>query len=241
MARVDEFVEALATDDWEALGPLLDASHASLRDDYEVSCVELDAAVETARQAGALGARMTGGGFGGSVIALVPRRAGRGGAGGGRDGVRRAGVGAPGLLRRRTRSGRPGGRVATDAWLSESSSGMISGPRRRIVRSPPGSSRGRSIPVLDVPGPLANAGARSGGHIPRSTEEAYARTAIGVAALTGWWPRRCRRPHGAGGRHSGDESARVGVYASGLDEPFGLATTGRKGFVVAENPRGKVT
>ena len=72
VARVDEFVEALRRDDWAALGPLLDASHASLRDDYEVSCVEVDAAVETARQAGALGARMTGGGFGGSVIALVP-------------------------------------------------------------------------------------------------------------------------------------------------------------------------
>jgi len=54
------------------VGPLLDASHASLRDDYAVSCAELDAAVEAARAAGALGARMTGGGFGGSAIALVP-------------------------------------------------------------------------------------------------------------------------------------------------------------------------
>ena len=54
------------------VGPVLDASHASLRDDYEVSCPELDLAVETARAAGALGARMTGGGFGGSAIALVP-------------------------------------------------------------------------------------------------------------------------------------------------------------------------
>ena len=48
------------------------ASHASLRDDYEVSCAELDLAVDTALQHGALGARMTGGGFGGSAIALVP-------------------------------------------------------------------------------------------------------------------------------------------------------------------------
>ena len=47
------------------------ASHASLRDDYEVSCAELDAAVEAATAAGAAGARMTGGGFGGSAIALV--------------------------------------------------------------------------------------------------------------------------------------------------------------------------
>jgi galactokinase len=72
VARVDDFVAALRTDDWSALGPLLDDSHTSLRDDYEVSCEELDVAVETAREAGALGARMTGGGFGGSAIALVP-------------------------------------------------------------------------------------------------------------------------------------------------------------------------
>ncbi len=54
-----------------SIGPALDASHASLRDDYEVSCPELDAAVDAARGAGALGARMTGGGFGGAAIALV--------------------------------------------------------------------------------------------------------------------------------------------------------------------------
>jgi galactokinase len=55
-----------------AIGPLFDASHASLRDDYRVSAPGLDVAVEVARSAGALGARMTGGGFGGSAIALVP-------------------------------------------------------------------------------------------------------------------------------------------------------------------------
>ena len=49
----------------------MDASHESLRVDYEVSCDELDVAVEASRAAGALGARMTGGGFGGSAIALV--------------------------------------------------------------------------------------------------------------------------------------------------------------------------
>jgi galactokinase len=53
------------------IGPLFDASHASLRDDFDVSCAELDLAVETARGAGAVGARMTGGGFGGCAIALV--------------------------------------------------------------------------------------------------------------------------------------------------------------------------
>jgi galactokinase len=55
------------------LGPLLAASHASLRDDFEVSSAELDLAVETAVAAGAVGARMTGGGFGGSAVALVPK------------------------------------------------------------------------------------------------------------------------------------------------------------------------
>ncbi|MFC7481353.1 hypothetical protein ACFQX7_16780 [Luedemannella flava] len=53
------------------IGGLLTASHASLRDDYEVTVSELDVAVEAALAAGALGARMTGGGFGGCVIALV--------------------------------------------------------------------------------------------------------------------------------------------------------------------------
>jgi galactokinase len=54
-----------------ALAPLLDASHASMRDDYEITVPTVDLAVETARAAGALGARMTGGGFGGCIIALT--------------------------------------------------------------------------------------------------------------------------------------------------------------------------
>jgi galactokinase len=53
------------------IGPYLDASHASMRDDYRISTPELDLTVDSARAAGALGARMTGGGFGGSAIALV--------------------------------------------------------------------------------------------------------------------------------------------------------------------------
>jgi galactokinase len=71
-ARVEGAVTAIRDSDWQALGLLLDASHHSLRDDFEVSCPELDLAVTTAREAGALGARMTGGGFGGSIVALVP-------------------------------------------------------------------------------------------------------------------------------------------------------------------------
>lgn len=69
--RVKQFVALLDAGRLRDVGPLLDASHTSLRDDYEVSCRELDVAVEAARAAGALGARMTGGGFGGSAIALV--------------------------------------------------------------------------------------------------------------------------------------------------------------------------
>jgi galactokinase len=72
VARVDAFVEALRADDWDLIGPLMVASHVSLRDDYEVSCEELDVTVDIARETGAVGARMTGGGFGGSAIALVP-------------------------------------------------------------------------------------------------------------------------------------------------------------------------
>ncbi len=63
---------AMRAGDWDAFGVLMDASHTSLRDDYEVTVPELDVAVEAARAAGALGARMTGGGCGGSASALGP-------------------------------------------------------------------------------------------------------------------------------------------------------------------------
>ncbi|MFF8790340.1 galactokinase [Streptomyces sp. NPDC015125] len=69
--RVEEVVALLDTGRTRAIGPLLTAGHASLRDDFKISCPELDLAVDTARAAGALGARMTGGGFGGSAIVLV--------------------------------------------------------------------------------------------------------------------------------------------------------------------------
>lgn len=71
-ARVLAAVEVLRESGPSKLGPLLNESHASMRDDFEISCPELDLAVETSLGAGALGARMTGGGFGGSAIALVP-------------------------------------------------------------------------------------------------------------------------------------------------------------------------
>ncbi|MVA76065.1 galactokinase [Auraticoccus sp. F435] len=71
-ARVLQAVEVLREGRLDALAPLLDASHTSMRDDYEITVPAVDLAVETARSAGALGARMTGGGFGGCIIALVP-------------------------------------------------------------------------------------------------------------------------------------------------------------------------
>lgn len=82
-ARVASFVTALASRDRRALGPLMLASHASLRDEFRVSCPELDAIVEAAMAAdrepaageGVLGCRMTGGGFGGSAVALVESHA----------------------------------------------------------------------------------------------------------------------------------------------------------------------
>jgi galactokinase len=70
--RVLETVRRLRAGDVRGIGELLVASHASMRDDYEISCPELDLAVDAALAAGAAGARMTGGGFGGSAIALVP-------------------------------------------------------------------------------------------------------------------------------------------------------------------------
>ena len=71
-SRVLRTVELLEAGDVASVGPILIAGHASLRDDLEVSCRELDVAVEAAVAGGAIGARMVGGGFGGSAIALVP-------------------------------------------------------------------------------------------------------------------------------------------------------------------------
>ena len=69
--RVLDTVRTLREQGPGAIGPLLDASHVSMRDDFEISVPELDLAVETAQANGAIGARMTGGGFGGAAIALV--------------------------------------------------------------------------------------------------------------------------------------------------------------------------
>lgn len=70
-ARVEEAVRLLDAGETRAIGPVLSAGHASLRDDFGVSCAELDLVVDAAIDAGAWGARMTGGGFGGSAIVLT--------------------------------------------------------------------------------------------------------------------------------------------------------------------------
>lgn len=75
IGRTVEAAEAIPAGDWDTVGGLMYASHDSLRDDYEVSCPELDVLVEAARSMGAaggvIGSRMTGGGFGGSTVSLV--------------------------------------------------------------------------------------------------------------------------------------------------------------------------
>lgn len=70
-ARVLETIALLREGRLREIGPLMTASHASMRDDFEITVPEVDEAVETALSAGAYGARMTGGGFGGCVLALV--------------------------------------------------------------------------------------------------------------------------------------------------------------------------
>ncbi|MEU2059835.1 galactokinase [Streptomyces sp. NPDC013455] len=69
--RVERVVGLLSAGDTRAIGPVLTEGHASLRDDFRISCPELDLVVDTALANGALGARMTGGGFGGSAIVLA--------------------------------------------------------------------------------------------------------------------------------------------------------------------------
>ena len=71
-ARVDATIDALATGDLDTVAALLDASHASLRDDYDASVPAVEATIDRAKAAGATGARMMGGGFGGAVLALLP-------------------------------------------------------------------------------------------------------------------------------------------------------------------------
>ena len=75
--RVGEMAAALRDRDWERAGRLLDEGHASLRDDFGVSTPQLDRLADELRAAGAYGARLTGAGFGGCVVALAPPDAAR--------------------------------------------------------------------------------------------------------------------------------------------------------------------
>jgi galactokinase len=70
--RVLDFVAAFGDSDYTEAGRIFTASHASMRDDFDITTGHIDLIADTAVGAGALGARMTGGGFGGCVIALVP-------------------------------------------------------------------------------------------------------------------------------------------------------------------------
>jgi galactokinase len=108
--RVLDCVAALADSDYTEAGRIFSASHVSMRDDFEITTEHIDLIADTAVRAGALGARMTGGGFGGCVIALVPT--GRTGAIG--EAVRRAvgdaGFEQPVITRTRAGAGAgPGG------------------------------------------------------------------------------------------------------------------------------------
>jgi galactokinase len=72
--RTTDAKKALDSGDWVQMGKLMNESHDSLRDDFEVSCDELDKLVELARECdGVYGSRMTGGGFGGCTVTLVKR------------------------------------------------------------------------------------------------------------------------------------------------------------------------
>ena len=97
--RVRQAAEVLRAGQIRALAPLLDASHASMRDDFEITVPPVDLAVEVARASGALGARMTGGGFGGCIIALVGTGEASGVARADRVGVRPSRLRSTGALR----------------------------------------------------------------------------------------------------------------------------------------------
>jgi galactokinase len=103
--RVLDVVAALEESDFTAIGQLFNSSQASMRDDFEITTGHIDLIAETAVQAGALGARMTGGGFGGCVIALAPVGRGDDIADAIRDRVADAGYNAPSITRTRASRG----------------------------------------------------------------------------------------------------------------------------------------
>ncbi|MGB7450426.1 MAG: galactokinase [Ornithinimicrobium sp.] len=124
--RVHDAVAALRARSWRTLGPILRASHRSMRDDFGISTPELDLVVDSAVQAGAIGARMTGGGFGGSAVVVCP------------DGAR-ADI-AAGISRAFDRDGHaPPGMLAVQATASaERVTAPSSHPSRPSPGRPPG-------------------------------------------------------------------------------------------------------
>jgi galactokinase len=103
--RVLDVVAALEESDFTAIGTLFNASQASMRDDFEITTEHIDLIADTAVRAGALGARMTGGGFGGCVIALAPAKAAERIADAIRDAVTHAGYNRPTIGRTRAAQG----------------------------------------------------------------------------------------------------------------------------------------
>ena len=97
--RVFDFVAAVSDSDYAEAGRIFNASHASMRDDFEITTENIDLIADTAVGAGALGARMTGGGFGGCVIALVPADRAEVVGAAVREAVRPAGYGDPVVAR----------------------------------------------------------------------------------------------------------------------------------------------
>ena len=111
--RVLDVVDALAVSDYPEMGRLLTASHTSMRDDFQITTEQIDLIAETAVRAGALGARMTGGGFGGCVIALVDTARVDAVSGAVRDAMRSGGYHDPTIVR--TYAGGGAGRTAPPA------------------------------------------------------------------------------------------------------------------------------
>jgi galactokinase len=103
--RVLDFVAALSVSDYTEAGRLFNASHTSMRDDFQITTGHIDLIADTAVRAGALGARMTGGGFGGAVIALVPAVEATAVAEAVRQTVRDAGYDEPTVVQTRAAAG----------------------------------------------------------------------------------------------------------------------------------------
>ena len=103
--RVLDFVAALGDSNFAEAGRIFTASHASMRDDFEITTQHIDLIADTAVRAGALGARMTGGGFGGCVIALVPADRSKRSATAVRQAVSAAGFEQPVITRTRAAAG----------------------------------------------------------------------------------------------------------------------------------------